>query len=208
MIKVVELNSSGIEKIEPKDYEIVNVQSETNVEYNFNSLTAIYAKSIENKIKLLVKKYKILAIADEGVGSLKKIKTVVLVQTKKDVEVVMNSLTEEKVFVDIFNEEPQKEQTTFFKNKCKEWCDAIQNYLANEFDFSGITKVKAVAVYKDNIPNILQIFDITTSGKGINNEIYGILKEMSKVITTMEYNVFFSMGKHEMFSFINSYFKS
>lgn len=208
MIKVVEINSAGKENIKLNDYEIVNVQSETNVEYDFNLLTTFYAKSIENRIKLLVKKYKILSIADEGIGSLRKIKTIVLVPTKKDIKLVIDSLTEERIFVDILKDEPQKEQTTPFKDKCKEWCDAIQNYLANEFDFSGTTKVKAVAVYKDNVSNILQIFDITVSGKGINNDIYNILKEIAKVITTMEYNVFFLMDKHEMFSFINSYFKS
>lgn len=209
MIKVEEITSGEVQIIHPTDYEIVEVKSERNGNFDYRSATYNYAKELERKIIPVVKDYKIVSICDET-DKLKFLKNIVLVRDLKNKKLVVDSLTEkkiseEKIFVDTYIGEMPKNTTSKFKQICQEWCDSIQQYNVNELNNKGITTIKAVACYKINIPNILQVFDIIVPGSEF---IFNTFKEIAKVITTMEYNVFLTMNKDERYSFINSYFKS
>ena len=122
-----------------------------------------------------------------------------MLDKQEKIDFVKNSLTQTNIEYGILRDTIQKNIISEFYANVREWTNTIQNYLANEFGFSGKTIIEA-SLYDEE----LQAFNITCSGKGTNDDIVWVIKEMSKAITLSKNYCFYIKDK---FSFINSYFQ-
>ena len=179
MIKVVEINSEEEKEIKSKDLEIVKVSSERNILTDYKSLTYLFAKELEKRINnSCCCDYKILVAADEGKEKINNLlKVVILVDTKEKMAIVMDSLTQKNYVYDVMLEKPKQNTITPFKKKCQFWSNTIQEYLFDRFNFKGSTKVAA-----SGLNGIVQTFDITIVGKGVNDKIVDMVKRLSRSI--------------------------
>lgn len=203
MVKIEEFTSAGILYTENKDFEIVNISSERNLLHDFKSLTFNYGFNLETKIRNVLSsrfkelEYKILVIGDESFNSLEIKKVIILLKNEEEKACVMNSITEKNLDFGIISEKVVDKKLTLFKQNCIKWCDNIQNYLANSFGFTGITKINASA-YDGNLIS----FNIVITGKGTNDNIVFVMKEISKAMN----DVSLSLSEDEIYTFINNYF--
>ena len=205
MIKTYTITSEK-EKI-VKNGQIVRVEAENNLTTGFTSKTKNYLFSLEKEMKEKLSKvfkktdYKILIVADENFKeeNPKILKIVVLLDKQEKIDFVKNSLTQTNIEYGILKDTIQENIISEFYANVREWSNAIQNYLANEFSFSGKTIIEA-SLYNEE----LQAFNITCSGKGTNDNIVWVMKEMSKAITLSKNCGFYVDDK---FSFVNSYFQ-
>ena len=207
MIKTYTITSEKEKIVKNGQIEVVRVEAENNLTTGFTSKTKNYLFSLEEEIKEKLSKafkktnYKILIVADENFKeeNPKILKIVVLLDKQEKIDFVKNSLTQINIEYGILKDTIQENIISEFYVNVREWTNAIQNYLANEFGFSGKTIIEA-SFYNEE----LQAFNITCSGKGTNDNIVWIMKEMSKAITLSKNCGFYIDDK---FSFIDSYFQ-
>ena len=207
MIKTYTITSEKEKIVKNGQIEVVRVEAENNLTTGFTSKTKNYLFSLEEEIKEKLSKafkktdYKILIVADENLKeeNPKILKIVVLLDKKEKIDFVKNSLTQTNIEYGILKDTIQENIISEFYANVREWTKAIQNYLANEFGFSGKTIIEA-SLYNEE----LQAFNITCSGKGTNDNIVWIMKEMSKAITLSKNCGFYIDDK---FSFVNDYFQ-
>lgn len=207
MIKTYTITSEKEKVVKNGQIEVVRVEAENNLTTGFTSKTKNYLFSLEEEIKEKLSKafkktdYKILIVADENFKeeNPKILKIVVLLDKQEKIDFVKNSLTQTNIEYGILKDTIQENIISEFYANVREWSNAIQNYLANEFGFSGKTIVEA-SLYNEE----LQAFNITCSGKGTNDNIVWIMKEMSKAITLSKNCGFYIDDK---FSFVNDYFQ-
>lgn len=207
MIKTYVITSGKEKIVKNKQIEVVRVEAENNLTTEFTSKTKNYLFSLEKEMKEKLSKvfkktdYKILIVADESFKeeNPKILKIVVLLDKQEKIDFVKNSLTQTNIEYGILKDTIQENIIYEFYANVREWTNAIQNYLANEFGFSGKTIIEA-SLYNEE----LQAFNITCSGKGTNDNIVWVMKEMSKAITLSKNYGFYIKDK---FSFINSYFQ-
>ena len=207
MIKTYTITSEKEKIVKNGQIEVVRVEAENNLTTGFTSKTKNYLFSLEEEIKEKLSKafkktdYKILIVADENFKeeNPKILKIVVLLDKQEKIDFVKNSLTQTNIEYGILKDTIQENIISEFYANAREWTNTIQNYLANEFGFSGKTIIEA-SLYNEE----LQAFNITCSGKGTNDNIVWIMKEMSKAITLSKNCGFYIDDK---FSFINDYFQ-
>ena len=207
MIKTYVITSGKEKIVKNKQIEVVRVEAENNLTTEFTSKTKNYLFSLEKEIKEKLSKafkktdYKILIVADENFKeeNPKILKIVVLLDKQEKIDFVKNSLTQINIEYGILKDTIQENIISEFYVNVREWTNAIQNYLANEFGFSGKTIIEA-SLYNEE----LQAFNITCSGKGTNDDIVWVMKEMSKAITLSKNCGFYIDDK---FSFVNDYFQ-
>lgn len=207
MIKTYVITSEKEKVVKNKQIEVVRVEAENNLTTGFTSKTKNYLFSLEKEMKEKLSKvfkktdYKLLIVADENFKeeNSKILKIVVLLDKQEKIDFVKNSLTQTNIEYGILKDTIQENIISKFYANVREWTNTIQKYLANEFGFSGKTIIEA-SLYNEE----LQAFNITCSGKGINDDIVWVMKEMSKVITLSKNYGFYIKDK---FSFINSYFQ-
>ena len=206
MIKTFLKSSSHQKVVDDYEMEVVNVTAERNSTSSFKSETENYLLNFESSLNYFLNlkfkrpNYKILLTANEDkTGKINILNFIVLLESKAQIDYVKESLTEEKIKFDILEEIPKKETITKFKIEVQNWADEIQRYLSNEFNFLGTTRIEA-----SHDKTELQSFNITNSGKGLNDDIVWVMKEISKTITLSKDFAFYTDDK---FSFINSYFK-
>ena len=207
MIKTYMITSEKEKIVKNEQIEVVRVEAENNLTTGFTSKTKNYLFSLEEEIKEKLSKvfkktdYKILIVADENFKeeNPKILKIVVLLDKQEKIDFVKNSLTRTNIEYGILKDTIQENIISEFYANVREWTNIIQNYLANEFGFSGKTIVEA-SLYNEE----LQAFNITCSGKGTNDDIVWVMKEMSKAITLSKNCGFYINDK---FSFVNGYFQ-
>ena len=207
MIKTYTITSEKEKIVKNGQIEVVRVEAENNLTTGFTSKTKNYLFSLEEEIKEKLSKafkktdYKILIVADENFKeeNPKILKIVILLDKQEKIDFVKNSLTQTNIEYGILKDTIQENIISEFYANVREWTNSIQNYLANEFGFSGKTIIEA-SLYNEE----LQAFNITCSGKGTNDNIVWIMKEMSKAITLSKNCGFYIDDK---FSFIDSYFQ-
>ena len=207
MIKTYTITSEKEKIVKNGQIEVVRVEAENNLTTGFTSKTKNYLFSLEEEIKEKLSKafkktdYKILIVADENFKeeNPKILKIVILLDKQEKIDFVKNSLTQTNIEYGILKDTIQENIISEFYANVREWTNAIQNYLANEFGFSGKTIIEA-SLYNEE----LQAFNITCSGKGTNDDIVWVMKEMSKAITLSKNCGFYIDDK---FSFIDSYFQ-
>ena len=207
MIKTYMITSEKEKIVKNEQIEVVRVEAENNLTTGFTSKTKNYLFSLEEEIKEKLSKafkktdYKILIVADENFKeeNPKILKIVVLLDKQEKIDFVKNSLTQTNIEYGILKDTIQENIISEFYANVREWTNTIQNYLANEFGFSGKTIIEA-SLYNEE----LQAFNITCSGKGTNDNIVWIMKEMSKAITLSKNCGFYIDDK---FSFVNDYFQ-
>lgn len=207
MIKTYMITSEKEKIVKNEQIEVVRVEAENNLTTGFVSKTKNYLFSLEEKMKEKLSKvfkktdYKILIVADENFKEEKPkiLKIVILLDRQEKIDFVKNSLTQTNIEYGILRDTIQKNIISEFYAKVREWTNTIQNYLANEFGFSGKTIVEA-SLYDEE----LQAFNITCSGKGTSDDIVWIIKEISKAVTLSKNYGFYIEDK---FSFVNSYFQ-
>ena len=207
MIKTYTITSEKEKIVKNGQIEVVRVEAENNLTTGFTSKTKNYLFSLEEEIKEKLSKafkktdYKILIVADENFKeeNPKILKIVVLLDKQEKIDFVKKSLTQTNIEYGILKDTIQENIISEFYANVREWTKAIQNYLANEFGFSGKTIIEA-SLYNEE----LQAFNITCSGKGTNDDIVWVMKEMSKAITLSKNCGFYIDDK---FSFIDSYFQ-
>ena len=207
MIKTYVITSGKEKIVKNKQIEVVRVEAENNLTTEFTSKTKNYLFSLEKEMKEKLSKtfkktdYKILIVADENFKeeNPKILKIVILLDKQEKIDFVKNSLTQTNIEYGILKDTIQENIISEFYANVREWTNAIQNYLANEFGFSGKTIIEA-SLYNEE----LQAFNITCSGKGTNDNIVWVMKEMSKAITLSKNCGFYIDDK---FSFIDSYFQ-
>ena len=207
MIKTYTITSEKEKIVKNGQIEVVRVETENNLTTGFTSKTKNYLFSLEEEIKEKLSKafkktdYKILIVADENFKeeNPKILKIVVLLDKQEKIDFVKNSLTQTNIEYGILKDTIQENIISEFYANVREWSNAIQNYLANEFSFSGKTIIEA-SLYNEE----LQAFNITCSGKGTNDNIVWVMKEMSKAITLSKNCGFYVDDK---FSFVNDYFQ-
>lgn len=207
MIKTYTITSEKEKIVKNGQIEVVRVEAENNLTTGFTSKTKNYLFSLEEEIKEKLSKafkktdYKILIVADENFKeeNPKILKIVVLLDKQEKIDFVKNSLTQTNIEYGILKDTIQENIISEFYANVREWANVIQNYLANEFGFSGKTIIEA-SLYNEE----LQAFNITCSGKGTNDNIVWIMKEMSKAITLSKNCGFYIDDK---FSFVNDYFQ-
>ena len=207
MIKTYTITSEKEKIVKNGQIEVVRVEAENNLTTGFTSKTKNYLFSLEEEIKEKLSKafkktdYKILIVADENFKeeNPKILKIVVLLDKQEKIDFVKNSLTQTNIEYGILKDTIQENIISEFYANVREWTNAIQNYLANEFGFSGKTIIEA-SLYNEE----LQAFNITCSGKGTNDDIVWVMKEMSKAITLSKNCGFYIDDK---FSFVNDYFQ-
>ena len=207
MIKTYTITSEKEKIVKNGQIEVVRVEAENNLTTGFTSKTKNYLFSLEEEIKEKLSKafkktdYKILIVADENFKeeNPKILKIVVLLDKQEKIDFVKNSLTQTNIEYGILKDTIQENIISEFYVNVREWTNAIQNYLANEFGFSGKTIIEA-SLYNEE----LQAFNITCSGKGTNDNIVWVMKEMSKAITLSKNCGFYIDDK---FSFVNDYFQ-
>ena len=207
MIKTYTITSEKEKVVKNGQIEVVRVEAENNLTTGFTSKTKNYLFSLEEEIKEKLSKafkktdYKILIVADENFKeeNPKILKIVILLDKQEKIDFVKNSLTQTNIEYGILKDTIQENIISEFYANVREWTNAIQNYLANEFGFSGKTIIEA-SLYNEE----LQAFNITCSGKGTNDDIVWVMKEMSKAITLSKNCGFYIDDK---FSFIDSYFQ-
>ena len=207
MIKTYTITSEKEKIVKNGQIEVVRVEAENNLTTGFTSKTKNYLFSLEEEIKEKLSKafkktdYKILIVADENFKeeNPKILKIVILLDKQEKIDFVKNSLTQTNIEYGILKDTIQENIISEFYANVREWTNTIQNYLANEFGFSGKTIIEA-SLYNEE----LQAFNITCSGKGTNDNIVWIMKEMSKAITLSKNCGFYIDDK---FSFVNDYFQ-
>ena len=207
MIKTYTITSEKEKIVKNGQIEVVRVEAENNLTTEFTSKTKNYLFSLEKEMKEKLSKtfkktdYKILIVADENFKeeNPKILKIVILLDKQEKIDFVKNSLTQINIEYGILKDTIQENIISEFYANVREWTNAIQNYLANEFGFSGKTIIEA-SLYNEE----LQAFNITCSGKGTNDDIVWVMKEMSKAITLSKNCGFYIDDK---FSFIDSYFQ-
>ena len=207
MIKTYTITSEKEKIVKNGQIEVVRVEAENNLTTGFTSKTKNYLFSLEEEIKEKLSKafkktdYKILIVADENFKeeNPKILKIIVLLDKQEKIDFVKNSLTQTNIEYGILRDTIQENIISEFYSNVREWTNTIQNYLANEFSFSGKTIIEA-SLYNEE----LQAFNITCSGKGTNDNIVWIMKEMSKAITLSKNCGFYIDDK---FSFVNDYFQ-
>lgn len=207
MIKTYTITSEKEKIVKNGQIEVVRVEAENNLTTGFTSKTKNYLFSLEEEMKEKLSKafkktdYKILIVADENFKkeNPKILKIVVLLDKQEKIDFVKNSLTRTNIEYGILKDTIQENIISEFYANVREWTNTIQNYLANEFGFSGKTIVEA-SLYNEE----LQAFNITCSGKGTNDDIVWVMKEMSKAITLSKNCGFYIDDK---FSFIDGYFQ-
>ena len=207
MIKTYTITSEKEKIVKNGQIEVVRVEAENNLTTGFTSKTKNYLFSLEEEIKEKLSKafkktdYKILIVADENFKeeNPKILKIVILLDKQEKIDFVKNSLTQTNIEYGILRDTIQENIISEFYSNVREWTNTIQNYLANEFSFSGKTIIEA-SLYNEE----LQAFNITCSGKGTNDNIVWVMKEMSKAITLSKNCGFYIDDK---FSFIDSYFQ-
>ena len=207
MIKTYMITSEKEKIVKNEQIEVVRVEAENNLTTGFTSKTKNYLFSLEEEIKEKLSKvfkktdYKILIVADENFKeeNPKILKIIVLLDKQEKIDFVKNSLTQTNIEYGILKDTIQENIISEFYANVREWTNTIQNYLANEFSFSGKTIIEA-ALYNEE----LQAFNITCSGKGTNDNIVWVMKEMSKAITLSKNCGFYIDDK---FSFVNDYFQ-
>ena len=207
MIKTYTITSEKEKIVKNGQIEVVRVEAENNLTTGFTSKTKNYLFSLEEEIKEKLSKafkktdYKILIVADENFKeeNPKILKIVVLLDKQEKIDFVKNSLTQTNIEYGILRDTIQENIISEFYSNVREWTNTIQNYLANEFSFSGKTIIEA-SLYNEE----LQAFNIACSGKGTNDNIVWIMKEMSKAITLSKNCGFYIDDK---FSFVNDYFQ-
>ena len=207
MIKTYTITSEKEKIVKNGQVEVVRVEAENNLTTGFTSKTKNYLFSLDEEIKEKLSKafkktdYKILIVADENFKeeNPKILKIVILLDKQEKIDFVKNSLTQTNIEYGILRDTIKENIISEFYANVREWTNIIQNYLANEFGFSGKTIIEA-SLYNEE----LQAFNITCSGKGTNDNIVRIMKEMSKAITLSKNYGFYVDDK---FSFINGYFQ-
>lgn len=207
MIKTYIITSEKEKIVKNGQIEVVRVEAENNLTTGFTSKTKNYLFSLEEEIKEKLSKafkktdYKILIVADENFKeeNPKILKIVVLLDKQEKIDFVKNSLTQTNIEYGILKDTIQENIISEFYANVRKWANVIQNYLANEFSFSGKTIIEA-SLYNEE----LQAFNITCSGKGTNDDIVWVMKEMSKAITLSKNCGFYIDDK---FSFVNDYFQ-
>ena len=207
MIKTYMITSEKEKIVKNEQIEVVRVEAENNLTTGFTSKTKNYLFSLEEEIKEKLSKafkktdYKILIVADENFKeeNPKILKIVVLLDKQEKIDFVKNSLTQTNIEYGILKDTIQENIISEFYANVREWTNTIQNYLANEFSFSGKTIIEA-SLYNEE----LQAFNITCSGKGTNDNIVWVMKEISKAITLSKNCGFYIDDK---FSFVNDYFQ-
>ena len=207
MIKTYTITSEKEKIVKNGQIEVVRVEAENNLTTGFTSKTKNYLFSLEEEIKEKLSKvfkktdYKILIVADENFKeeNPKILKIVVLLDKQEKIDFVKNSLTRTNIEYGILRDTIKENIISEFYANVREWTNTIQNYLANEFSFSGKTIIEA-SLYNEE----LQAFNITCSGKGTNDNIVWVMKEMSKAITLSKNCGFYIDDK---FSFVNDYFQ-
>lgn len=207
MIKTYTITSEKEKIVKNGQIEVVRVEAENNLTTGFTSKTKNYLFSLEEEMKEKLSKafkktdYKILIVADENFKeeNPKILKIVILLDKQEKIDFVKNSLTQTNIEYGILRDTIQENIISEFYSNVREWTNTIQNYLANEFGFSGKTIVEA-SLYNEE----LQAFNITCSGKGTNDDIVWVMKEMSKAITLSKNCGFYIDDK---FSFVNDYFQ-
>ena len=207
MIKTYTITSEKEKIVKNEQIEVVRVEAENNLTTGFTSKTKNYLFSLEEEIKEKLSKafkktdYKILIVADENFKeeNPKILKIVILLDKQEKIDFVKNSLTQTNIEYGILRDTIKENIISEFYSNVREWTNIIQNYLANEFSFSGKTIIEA-SLYNEE----LQAFNITCSGKGTNDNIVWVMKEMSKAITLSKNCGFYIDDK---FSFVNDYFQ-
>ena len=207
MIKTYVITSEKEKIVKNKQIEVVRVEAENNLTTGFTSKTKNYLFSLEKEMKEKLSKafkktdYKILIAADENFKeeNPKILKIVILLDKQEKIDFVKNSLTQTNIEYGILKDTIQENIISKFYANVREWTNTIQKYLANEFGFSGKTIIEA-SLYDEE----LQAFNITCSGKGTNDDIVWVMKEMSKAITLSKNYGFYIEDK---LSFIDSYFQ-
>lgn len=207
MIKTYTITSEKEKIVKNGQIEVVRVEAENNLTTGFTSKTKNYLFSLEEEMKEKLSKafkktdYKILIVADENFKeeNPKILKIVILLDKQEKIDFVKNSLTQTNIEYGILRDTIQENIISEFYSNVREWTNTIQNYLSNEFGFSGKTIVEA-SLYNEE----LQAFNITCSGKGTNDDIVWVMKEMSKAITLSKNCGFYIDDK---FSFIDGYFQ-
>ena len=207
MIKTYMITSEKEKIVKNEQVEVVRVEAENNLTTGFTSKTKNYLFSLEEEMKEKLSKafkktdYKILIVADENFKeeNPKILKIVVLLDKQEKIDFVKSLLTQTNIEYGILRDTIKENIISEFYANVREWANTIQNYLANEFGFSGKTIIEA-SLYNEE----LQAFNITCSGKGTNDNIVLVMKEMSKAITLSKNCGFYIDDK---FSFVNDYFQ-
>lgn len=191
MISIEELNSEGFEIVEEKDFEVVNcvANKDNNSEISF---------LVKNKLaeKFKNPKYKILVYED---NKLNRKNTIILLENEEQMDYLAFNLNKSNLEFGLLRENPRANKVSKFKLNIQKWCDEFQRYLENNFWFAGITKIQAAS-----LNNEIVTFNIIISGKGTNNEIVHIAKQISREMT----DKLLKCNEDEIFTILDNYFKS
>lgn len=184
-VKNVVLTKSALEKVE--------VTSERDQNTFFNSKTQVFAEEIKYNLQdaLLQRTknyaFQVLVYADENIDEFNVILSEIYIEKIKGIKnELLTNLVKEATFGRVDNvivvNKLDIEMNSSTENQivCQKWSNRIQNYLANTYDFKGMTKISAVFA-----GNRCIIFDITLSGKGTNN----YLVDKSKKIRPTKLNI-------------------
>ena len=190
MIDIEEFNSEKVEIVEKKDFEIVNCVAKKN---NNDEISFLVRNKLAEKFK--EPKYKILVY--ENIKTDKK-KNIILLENKEQMDYLALNLKEFAV-LGLFRDKPKANQISKFELNIQKWCNELQRYLENILQFKGIVKIQAAAINGE-----LLTFNIIVSGKGTNNKIVEIAKQISKNMTYKMLNY----NNDEIFNILNDYYKS
>jgi len=189
--------------LKEEQLEIVDVISEGSASSGYSSKSKHYLRDLEMKVKTTLMarfkdlNYEILLVVDEDYKSFSVVKIVILLDDQEKIN-YLKSKIKDTVSYRILKKLPENIHTTFFKALIQSWSNEIQNYLANEFNFKGNTKIQASVCDKK-----ICSFKATASGKGMNENISKVLKKLSADITSglIDVNV------KDKFTIIDSFFE-
>lgn len=202
------MTTSARKNLVSRQMEIIDVSAENNLTTSLMSYTENYLMNFRSRLDSVLKssfkepKYEIMIVADENrlFRNTKVIELIALLEDDEQIKCVKDSLTEPKLTLGLLTEEPPLIETTEFRDAVQDWCNEIQKYLSNEYEFNGMTRIKAAVADGE-----LVAFYVSNTGRGVNDDIVFVMKEMSKTITTSKN---FGLYIPDKYSFIDSFFKS
>jgi len=196
--------SSAKRFLKEEQMEVVDVMSEGSSLSGYKSKAYIFLKKLETQIKTILLarfkdvNYEILFVADEDYKKYTPIRTVVLLDSPEMIKYAKEKIKNGYLEFGVLKKTPENIKTTFFKSTIQCWCNEIQNYLVNKYNFQGNTKIQASICDKK-----LCSFKVSASGKGMNDKISSTLKRISVLGTNGKIDI----NAKDKFTIIDSFFE-
>jgi hypothetical protein len=195
-------------EVSNRQLEVYNVTSEiSETKRILLELETIIKSALFTKFKDF--DYEMLIVSDEDskTKNVNLLKLVILIDSEEKIQFLKNNLPNlSPKILNIIEFKVLKiplwtvQVTSLEEEMLQSWADEIQRYLRNEFNFYGKVNIQA-----SFFENEIQSFWIGLSGKGVNDDLVWVMKEISKAITLSKNIVFYTDDKY---TFIDGYFKS